>query len=124
MDSSPDSSVVALDEAGPDGRCRWVDGGGHQWLIARQGGSLIVERPDTGESVVVRFPDLAAEALDGPPAEVWVLFCAADGHLFHCSICHEAEVIEFSRSARPKVDAPGPNRRRGCSCEAGRPDGC
>jgi len=124
MDSSSDSSVVALDGAGPDGRCRWVDGGGHEWLIARQGGSLIVERPDTGESVVVRFPDLAAEALDGPPAEVWVLFCAADGHLFHCSICHEAEVIEFSRSARPKVDPPGPNRRRGCSCEAGRPDGC
>jgi hypothetical protein len=122
MDSSPDSSTVAVDGGGRSGRCRWVDGGGHEWVFARQGGSLIVERPDTGESVVVRFPDLAAEALDGPPAEVWVLFCAADGNLFHCSICHEAEVIEFSRTARPKVDLAVPSRRRSCSCEAGRPD--
>ena len=122
MDSSPDTSVRPLDGGGPPGKCRWVDGGGHEWLIARQGGALIVERPDTGESVVVRFPDLAAEALDGPPSEVWVLFCAADGHLFHCSICREAEVIEFSRSAWPKVDLHEPGRRRGCSCEAGRPD--
>lgn len=124
MDSSPDTSVALRGGSEPASRCRWVDGGGHEWQFARQGGSLIVERPQTGESVVVRFPDLAAEALDGPPSEVWVLFCAADGHLFHCSICHEAEVIEFSRSARPKVDLPGPSRRRGCSCEAGRPDSC
>ena len=123
MDSSPDTSVAMRDGSGPDGRCRWVDGGGHEWLFARQGGSLIGERPQTGESVVVRFPDLAAEALDGPPAEVWVLFCAADGHLFHCSICHEAEVIEFSRSVRAAGEAAGGSRpRHGCSCEKGRPD--
>jgi hypothetical protein len=123
MDSSPESSVRPLDADGPTGKCRWVDGGGHEWLIARQGGALIVERPDTGESVVVRFPDLAAEALDGPPSEVWVLFCAADGALVLCSIGHEAEDIDFSRSARPTGEA-APRRRQGCSCAAGRPDGC
>jgi hypothetical protein len=103
--------------------CRWVDGGGHEWLIAREGGSLIVERPQTGESVVVRFPDLALEALDGPPTEAWMLFCAADGHLFHCSICREAEVIEFSRNNRQRIGATAPrrpddDRRADCGCRA------
>jgi len=103
-----------------DTRCRWVDAGGHEWLIAREGGSLIVERPDTGESVVVRFPDLALEALDGPPTEVWMLFCAADGHLFHCSICREAEVIEFSRSNRPRYAPARPLGTPDRPADAGR----
>ena len=106
MRSSPTEQPPLRDRGVEDHQCRWVDPDGHHWLIAREGGSLIVERPETGESVVVRFPDLALEALDGPPTEVWMLFCAADGHLFHCSICRQAEVIEFSRMGRPQPDSP------------------
>lgn len=120
MQSSPTDSAQPTQGSVTDRQCRWVDGGGHEWLIAREGGSLIVERPDTGESVVVRFPDLALEALDGPPTEAWMLFCAADGHLFHCSICREAEVIEFSRSHGPRSGVGIPAHRRGR--DATRPD--
>lgn len=109
MQHSPTEQPPPLDRGITDRQCRWVDPDGHHWLIGREGGSLIVERPETGESVVVRFPDLAIEALDGPPTEVWMLFCAADGHLFHCSICRQAEVIEFSRNLGPR---PGPASRR------------
>jgi hypothetical protein len=76
--------------------CRWIDETGHEWLLRREDGSLIIERPRDGGSVVIRFPDLAAEALDGPPSDAWVLFCTADGYLIHCSICQKAETIDFS----------------------------
>lgn len=115
MTSSASEESSPLEGTRLNRQCRWIDDGGHEWLIAREGGSLIVERPNTGESVVVRFPDLALEALDGPPTEVWMLFCAADGHLFHCSICREAEVMEFSRSNSPRSSTPRSDRKAdGC----------
>jgi hypothetical protein len=120
MACTPTDGATPNDGSTSEHRCRWVDGGGHEWLIAREGGALIVERPATGESVVVRFPDLALEALDGPPTEAWMLFCSADGHLFHCSICREAEVIEFSRSNRPRHAAVRPRRQPDHSADASR----
>lgn len=84
--------------------CRWIDDEGHEWLFTRDGGTLLVQRPTRTESVMIRFPDLPSEGTGGSPGEAWVLFCTADGHLFHCSVCQEVRMVEFPKSERSATD--------------------
>jgi len=93
-----------LDVASATAHCRWIDAVGNEWLFTREGGTLIVERPNARGSVVIRFPDLAQETLDGPASEAWVLFETPDGHLLHSSVCREVGAIEFPESAGPESE--------------------
>lgn len=82
-------------------RCRWIDDQGQEWVFTREGGTLLVERPARVESVMIRFPDLPSSGTSGTLGEAWVLFCTADGHLFHCSVCREIGLMEFPKSEGP-----------------------
>jgi hypothetical protein len=90
------------------GQCRWIDGGGHEWLLTRLGDTLVVERPNARGSVMVRFADLATDELGEGIAESWVLFETPSGHLLHSSVCREVGDIDFPAAVRSPVDPANP----------------